>query len=180
MGDVRERLQEAALELFTERGYQVTTVDAIAERAGVTQRTFFRYFGDKGEVLFDDDGELLAVLVEAVTRAPPGEPVLQVVRRGLLALAAHMQPARDELRRRAAAIDAESDLRERELLKLDRWRARLIEALVDRGTSAAAAAVAVGASAACFEVAYRSWLGDRARTSLARRVDKALALLREL
>lgn len=180
MGDVRERLQAAALELFTEWGYQATTVDAIAERAGVTQRTFFRYFADKGEVLFDDDGALLGVLLDTVAGAPPDEPLFDVVRQGLLALAAHLQPARDELRRRSAAIDAECDLRERELLKLDRWRTRLAEALVDRGDPAAAAAVAVGAGAACFEVAYRSWLGDRARTSLARRVDQALTLLREL
>jgi AcrR family transcriptional regulator len=180
MSDVRERLQAAALELFGERGYQATTVDAIAERAGVTQRTFFRHFGDKGEVLFDDDGALLAVLVEAVRAAPPDEPLLEIVRRGLHALAAHLQPARDELRRRAAAIDAEDDLRERELLKLDRWRAELSDTLIERGATAAAAGVAVSAGAACFDVAYRSWLGDRARTSLARRVDRSLALLRQL
>jgi AcrR family transcriptional regulator len=174
MDDARSRMKRAALDLFAEQGYQATTVDGIAARAGVTQRTFFRHFGDKGEVLFDDDGALLGVILGAVAAAPRDEEVTATVRRGLLALARHLEPAREELRRRAAVIDAEDRLRERELLKLDRWHRRLHAAMRERGVAEPDATLAVGLGAACFDAAYRAWLTDRARTGLARRVDRAL------
>jgi len=178
--DARDRMKRAALDLFADQGFQATTVDQIAARAGVTQRTFFRHFGDKGEVLFDDDEPLLAVILGAVAAAPRDEPVLVTVRRGLLALSRHLEPAREDLSRRSAVIDAEDRLRERELLKLDRWHRELHRAMRGRGVADPDAAVAVGLGRACFEAAYRAWLGDRARTGLPRRVertvDRAVAL----
>ncbi|MGF1663413.1 MAG: TetR/AcrR family transcriptional regulator [Kineosporiaceae bacterium] len=172
--DARHRMTRAALDLFAEQGYQATTVDEIAARAGVTQRTFFRHFGDKGEVLFDEDDGLLAVILGAVAAAPRDEPIIATVRRGLLALAGHLDPAREELRRRAAVIAAEDRLRERELLKLDRWQRRLHALLRERGVGEPDASLAVGLGAACFDAAYRSWLADRARAGLPRRVGRAL------
>src|ERR1700730_15804958 len=64
------RLVQAALELYGERGFEQTTVAAIARRAGLTERTFFRHFADKREVLFWGAGELQALLVNAVANAP--------------------------------------------------------------------------------------------------------------
>jgi AcrR family transcriptional regulator len=174
MEDARSRMKRAALDLFGEQGYQATTVDEIAARAGVTQRTFFRHFGDKGEVLFDDDEGLLAVVLGAVAAAPGDEGITGTVRRGLLALARHLEPARGELRRRAAVIAAEDRLRERELLKLDRWHRRLHALLRERGVGEPDASLAVGLGAACFDAAYRSWLTDHGRTGLPRRVERAL------
>ncbi|MFE3502288.1 TetR family transcriptional regulator [Kitasatospora sp. NPDC059160] len=63
----RTRLQGAALDLFSERGCAATTTAAIAERAGVTDRTFYRYFTDKSEVLFGDEGRIEGLPAEAVT-----------------------------------------------------------------------------------------------------------------
>lgn len=174
MEDARSRMRRAALDLFAEQGYQATTVDLIAARAGVTQRTFFRHFGDKGEVLFGDDDALLVVILDALAATPRDAPVTETVRRGLLALAQHLEPAREELRRRAAVIATEDRLRERELLKLDRWHRRLHAALRERGVVEPDASVAVGLGATCFDVAYRSWLSDRGRTRLPRRVEHTL------
>ncbi|MBI0381902.1 helix-turn-helix transcriptional regulator, partial [Streptomyces albiflaviniger] len=67
----QERLQEAAIELFTERGYERTTVAEIAKRAGLTERTFYNHFADKREVLFPDQGRFIAEVCEAVGAAPP-------------------------------------------------------------------------------------------------------------
>ena len=176
----RDRMKRAAIELFAEHGYQATTVDQIAERAGVTQRTFFRHFGDKGEVLFDDDGSLLDAVLGAVASAPRDEHVLVTVRTGLLALARHLDPAREAMQARAGVISDEDRLRERELLKLDRWRVRLHAALRARGVADPQAALAVGIGSACFDVAYRAWLTDRARTGLPRRVERTLDTLADL
>lgn len=176
----RDRMTRAATHLFAEQGYRATTVDQIAERAGVTQRTFFRHFGDKGEVLFAEDDHLLAVVLGAVAGSPRDEPTLATVRTGLVALARHLDPARADMRARAEVIAGEDRLRERELLKLDRWRTRLHRAMRARGVPDPEAALAVGVGSVAFDVAYRSWLTDRARTGLPRRVERALDALADL
>lgn len=172
--DTRGRMIAAAVELFVERGFHATTVDDIAARAGVTQRTFFRHFGDKEEVLFAEDTGMLDVLLGALRAAPPDEPVMDTARRALVALARHLQPHRAALQVRARIVESEDRLRARELIKLDRWRTRLYEAMRARGTGHETAAVSVGLAGACFEVAYRSWVSDRANATLVTRVDRAL------
>src|SRR4051794_29750710 len=67
--NARGRLEKAALELYAERGFDATTVAEIAARAGLTERTFFRYFADKREVLFDGSGALEARLVRGTLEA---------------------------------------------------------------------------------------------------------------
>src|SRR6187200_1968009 len=68
--DARERMTRAALELFAERGFAQTTAGDIAERAGVTERTFFRYFTDKREVLFDGSETMTSAAYESTLAAP--------------------------------------------------------------------------------------------------------------
>ena len=65
----------AAIELFDEQGYEATTVAEIAERAGLTKRTFFRYFSDKREVLFSGSQELQRLWLEGLAAAPAQGPV---------------------------------------------------------------------------------------------------------
>ena len=72
--DARGRLEQAALELFEERGYARTTVGDIASRAGLTERTFFRYFTDKREVLFSGSGAVESLMVESIAAAPATTP----------------------------------------------------------------------------------------------------------
>ena len=85
--DARGRLEQAAMELFEERGYARTTVEDIAARAGLTERTFFRYFTDKREVLFSGAGALEALIVETIGAAPAAVPPLTAVIGAIEALA---------------------------------------------------------------------------------------------
>src|ERR1700684_1766734 len=73
--DGRRRLRAAALELYRDRGSDHTTTAEIAARAGVTERTYFRHFPDKREVLFDGEADLQTALVEAVADAPALPPL---------------------------------------------------------------------------------------------------------
>src|SRR5258708_28244623 len=104
--DSRGRLAKAALELYGERGFENTTVAEIAERAGVTERTFFRHFADKREVLFGGADELREVLVSNVAGALESLPPVEAVAAGLEAAAAVLQERREFSRRRQAIIAA--------------------------------------------------------------------------
>src|ERR1700761_7868265 len=100
--DARGRREKAALDLFQERGYAHTTVADIAERAGLTQRTFFRHFADKREVLFRGSGELHDTLVAGIDEAPEAAPALEAVTAALEAAGTVF--VRDFARRRQAVI----------------------------------------------------------------------------
>src|SRR5579871_2964583 len=115
--DSRGRLRRAALELYGERGFEQTTVAEIAARAGLTERTFFRQFADKREVLFAGSEALEQRLVEAVAEAPDPLSPIAAVARGLEAVGAAL-PARELARARQEVIAANAELRERELAKL--------------------------------------------------------------
>src|SRR5215217_249946 len=109
------RLREAAMELFLERGYEQTTVADIAERAGLTSRTFFRYFADKREVLFVSSEAFEQPLVDALEAAPPDAPPMAAVAAALAAFAEMVGGNRERSRTRQAVIDSSAELREREL-----------------------------------------------------------------
>src|SRR5262245_7540340 len=114
----RGRLEQAALALYGERGFEQTTVAEIAERAGLTERTFFRHFADKREVLFAGAGRLEELLVRTVAGAPDSAAPIDAVAAGLEAAGALLQGRRGSARQRQRVIAANAELRERELLKL--------------------------------------------------------------
>src|SRR5262245_30418550 len=116
--DARGRLVKAAMALYGERGFDETTVAEIAARAGLTERTFSRYFADKREVLFSGATALEARLVNAVAETPDATAPLDVVAAALDAAAAALEERRAFAQQRAALIAAHADLRERELIKL--------------------------------------------------------------
>src|SRR5579862_7867821 len=113
--DARGRLEEAALALYVERGFEHTTVAEIAERAGLTERTFFRHFADKREVLFSGSAALQELLVEQVTGAPARCAPIEAVTRALESAGAVLQRRGDWARRRQGVITANPELQEREL-----------------------------------------------------------------
>src|SRR5579862_783299 len=139
--NARGRLEQAALELFGEHGFENTTVAEIAERAGLTERTFFRYFADKREVLFAGAGRLDELLVGAVVAAPDSAPPFEAVAAGLDTVAAILDERRDFAGRRRKVIAANAELQERELIKLASWAAALAGALRERGVDADAASL---------------------------------------
>ncbi|HTX63209.1 MAG TPA: helix-turn-helix domain-containing protein, partial [Acidimicrobiales bacterium] len=104
--DSRGRLQEAALALYAEKGFEQTTAAEIAARAGLTERTFFRHFADKREVLFGGSSLLRDRIVEGVSHAPPAEGPLESVARGLDAAAGMLGEARRDLSRQRHAVIA--------------------------------------------------------------------------
>lgn len=175
------RLTQAAYELFAERGYERTTVAEIAERAGLTERTFFRYFTDKREVLFDGATTLRDLMLKAVAEAPPDAPVLDAVAAGLLAIGEAFPPENlPASRRRQALIDAHADLRERELIKMAGYSADLASALRDRGVGEPTASLAAEAGIAIFKVAFTRWIAEGDRTGLASLMRESLTELRTM
>src|ERR1700685_2567737 len=129
------RLQLAALELYGERGYDQTTVSEIARRAGLTERTFFRYFADKREVLFYGAGMLQDRLVQGGGDAPGALSPIDAIGAALAAAAGPVEEVRDLSRRRQAIVAANPELQERELIKLARLAEALTEALRRRGVA---------------------------------------------
>jgi AcrR family transcriptional regulator len=155
--DARGRLLQAATELYLERGFAQTTVAQIAERAGVTERTFFRHFADKREVLFAGSDRLQDLMTDAVTAAPASAPPLEAVGAALEACGEVFTDL-DRSRTRQLIIDSDPSLRERELIKRDRLSAAIVDALRARGIAEPAASLAAQIGVGVFHVAFTSWL----------------------
>ncbi|MEV6562843.1 TetR family transcriptional regulator [Nocardia sp. NPDC051756] len=173
--DAQGRLANAALDLFEEHGYENTTVIEIAERAGLTKSTFFRYFPDKREVLFGG-GTVSDLLVEAIVSAPPAAGPLDAVADALDALGRTVFTAdrREFSARRQAVLNANTELREREALKRIDLTASMIEALGRRGVPSLTARVAAQLGTLAWGIAYDQWIdagsadfGPLARQALA-------------
>lgn len=174
------RLRTAALDLFIERGYDGTTVAEIADRAGLTARTFFRYFTDKREVLFAGSESLQSGMVAAVRAAPPDAQPLAAVAAGLDAAATLIGGDHEFSARRQAIIAGTDELRERELKKLSSLAAAMAQGLRDRGVDDGVARLAAEAGIAVFRVAFERWAdepGDRSLSQVIREsMDQLLAL----
>ena len=171
--DSRGRLHTAALELFAERGFEHTTVAEIAQRAGVTERTYFRHFSDKREVLFAAGPALQEALVRAVADAPASLSPLDAVAAGLEAIAAEL-PDREFAQRRQAIIAAHPGLQERDLMKNASRSAALAEALRSRGLREPAATVTAEVGIAIFKVASERWMDDANDRGLAELIHEYL------
>jgi AcrR family transcriptional regulator len=178
--NARGRLERAALELYGERGFEQTTVAEIAKRAGLTERTFFRYFADKREVLFAGAGALEEVLVNAVTDAPDSAPAIEVVALAVESVGALLQERREYARRRQTVIAANAELRERELIKLASLAVATADALRRRGVPDPAASLSAEAGIAVFRVAFERWVEPAEPRDLPQLIRESLAELRAL
>ncbi|HUC04161.1 MAG TPA: TetR family transcriptional regulator [Acidimicrobiales bacterium] len=159
--DSRGRLQEAALGLFSERGFDHTTAAQIAARAGVTERTFFRHFADKREVLFGGAPILQERIVAGVCGAPPEAGPLEAVARGLQAAAAMIGESRRDLAaQRQALIAANPELRERERAKLADGAAAVGDVLRARGVTEPQATLVAEAGMTVLRVALERWADE--------------------
>jgi len=177
--DSRGRLQEAALALYSERGFDQTTAAEIAARAGVTERTFFRHFADKREVLFGGSELLREQIVSGVAGAPAGHTPLEAVGRGLDAAAALLGEGRRDLTaQRQAVIAANPELRERELAKLADYAAAVAATLRLRGVSDLQAILAAEAGMSVLRLAIERWAGSDDDRSLPVVMTAAMAELR--
>jgi AcrR family transcriptional regulator len=176
--DALGRLQQAALELYSERGFEPTAVADIAERAGLTERTFFRYFADKREVLFSGSEVLVEAFEHAVANAPDSVAPIDAVAEALAAAAAFFDGRIEHSRRRQAVIDANPSLQERELIKLASLAAAVAGALRGRGVGDPAAILTAEAGIAVFKVAFGLWVDDANERDLAVLMRETLDELR--
>ncbi|WP_310964705.1 TetR/AcrR family transcriptional regulator [Nocardioides terrisoli] len=154
----RERIVLAALDLFTEQGYDDTTVAQIAERAGITKSTFFRHFPDKRELLAAGQETLSRLLSEGIAEAPAGASPLDAVAAGLERASSEMGPINRELGPRiSAAVAASAELQERALLKNVGLAAAMTAALVGRGTPDPVAHLAAELGVLAFKRGFAEW-----------------------
>jgi AcrR family transcriptional regulator len=172
--DSRGRLEQAALALYGERGFENTTVAEIAARAGLTERTFFRYFADKREVLFSGAGTLQEVLVSAVASAPDSAAPIDAVAAALEAAGALLQERHEFARQRQAVIAGSTELRERELIKLASLASALADALRWRGAPDPAAALTAEAGIAVFRVAFERWVNESNQRDLPQLIRESM------
>jgi AcrR family transcriptional regulator len=171
-----ERLQKAALELFATRGYEQTTAAEIAQSVGLTERTFFRHFSDKREVLFQGQELLVQAFLDGIAAARADASPLEVVASALRsAVTFFPDERRAHSRTRQSVIDRNPALQERERHKLTALAATVAEALRARGVDEPAATLAAESGATVFGIAFTRWL--REERSLA---DLAAEVLDEL
>jgi AcrR family transcriptional regulator len=171
-------MQDAAVELFRERGYDGTTTAEIAARAGVTERTFFRHFIDKREVLFNE-AQLHARLEGAITQAPGELGPLEIVHWAFRSLEPMFEENRGISAPSREIIARTPALQERQLAKTASTAASMAAALLRRGIAPEVAGLAAAAGMAVAAHALQLWLKDETLT-LAVRLDQAFAGLREL
>jgi len=172
--NARGRLLQAALKLYGEQGFEQTTVAEIANEAGLTERTFFRHFADKREVLFAGAGQLQELLVSAVAGAPDSATPIDAVAAALEAAGAQLQQAPELARQRQAIIAASAELQERELIKLASLASAMAGALRRRGVKDPAASLTAEAGMAVFRIAFERWISETSQRDLSQCIRESL------
>jgi AcrR family transcriptional regulator len=157
--NARERLENAALDLFVENGYEETTVAQIADRAGMNRATFFRHFADKREVLFGGEDVLAGLFSDAIRAAPAGATLTECLQAALAAAEVAMTPQlRIAAARRILVVAVNSELQERGLLKHARIAKSITAALRERGTDELTARLGAEMGMLAFSVAFERWM----------------------
>jgi AcrR family transcriptional regulator len=175
----RKRLQLAAVELFAENGFDQTTAAQIAVRAGVTERTFFRHFPDKREVLFEGQEILGAALSEAIAKAPTGLSPTETLHRAFAAVTELFERNRHFSEPRQRIIEATPALREREVAKRAALARTVAQGLQRRGVEGLRADFAAQVGLAVLGYALADWFANPA-SRLDDHLDRAFAELGEL
>ncbi len=177
----RERLERAALELFTEAGFAETTVPQITARAGLTTRTFFRHFTDKREVLFAAEQGLPHLVASLMAQAPPDLDAMGVTAWGLDHVATtRFEGLHKHLRARRAVIRGDDGLQERELQKLSVLTRAIDDGFLDRGLNELSAALAARIATAVFDVSLDRWLDQDGGQPLAQLLRESFDTLHPL
>jgi AcrR family transcriptional regulator len=176
--NARGRLEQAALQLYIQRGFEQTTVAEIARQAGLTERTFFRHFADKREVLFWGAGTLQELVVRTVASAPDTAAPIDAVAVALEAAGALLQERREFARQRQTVIVANPELQERELIKLASLASAMADALRQRGVADPAASLAAEAGIAAFRIAFERWINATNQRDLPQLIRESLDQLK--
>ena len=176
--NARGRLERAAMELYIERGFEQTTVTEIARRAGLTQRTFFRHYADKREVLFAGSGLLEELIVRTLGGALDSAAPIDAVAEAIEAAGAAIQEGGDRPRQRQVVIAANPELQERELIKLASLASAIAGALRQHGVPDPAASLTAEAGIAVFKIAFERWISLSDQQDLPQYIREAVAELK--
>jgi AcrR family transcriptional regulator len=168
-----DRLRAAALELFVERGYENVTVTQITERAGLTRRTFSRYFTDKRDVLFAGSEQLPGALSDAIRRADAALPPFQALLAALVGIGELFADLVPHAAQRRAVIASSPELQERERTKLAAVTEALAEALRERGAATSRATLLAQVGIAVFQTAFERLIDQPEHADFAARVREA-------
>ena len=166
------------MELYALRGFEQTTVAEISERAGLTERTFFRHFADKREVLFRGAGNLQDLIVNAVLEAPASAAPMEAVVTGLRVAAIYFQGSPERSRIRQDIISANPELQARELSKMAALGAAIADGLQRRSVPEAAAGLAADSGVVVFRTAFERWIGGTGEKEWSQLVHESLRELR--
>ncbi len=174
--NARSRLQQSALEIYSERGFEQATVVEIAQRAGLTERTFFRHFADKREVLFAGADALQEFLVGSIASEPAATAPIDAIAGALEAAAVALFPQerREFVQQRQAVIAANAGLQERELIKLASLSAGIANTLRRRGVREPAARLTAEAGIVIFKVAFERWVNSDNQRELEHLIRESL------
>jgi len=176
--DAQTRLEAAALELFAENGYDHTTVSDIAQRAGLTKRSFFRYFPDKREVLFAGTETLSGLLRQSVESSPTDDQPWTVMTSALINSGELLTAERALSQLRRAVIADNPELREREVLKTAQLEDLLVGFLGERGVDASDARYLARLALVVLQQAFNYWLDEAPGLPFADFVTRAVDDLR--
>jgi len=176
--DAGGRLAQAAFELFMERGYEQTTVADIAKRAGLTERTFFRYFTDKREVFFHGAESLKAEMLRALAEVPADCSTIEAVQIAAEAIASVLRGRKKFSTERSRVVAAHADLQERELIKRAGLTSALAQALRERGVTEPSASYAADMGLAVFHIGFATWIAESEERELVDVVREGFAQLK--
>ncbi|WP_446742079.1 TetR/AcrR family transcriptional regulator [Silvibacterium acidisoli] len=177
--EVRKRLQWAALELFRERGYEQTTAAEIAAKAGVTERTFFRHFPDKREVLFDGEAAFSEALMIAIHNAPEELGPWDTLHFAFNRVKHVFVENRPFTEPRRHVIASDPALQERAAAKTRSLIAAVASALCKRGLTAPQANLAAQMGMATLSHGVAAWFNDDS-IDLGEHIVRAFEEAREL
>ncbi len=176
--DAQGRLQAAAMELFTERGYDDVTVAEIAVRAGLQKRSFFRHYTDKREVLFTGSADFQRTVIDTVRAAPTSMTPINAVMAALAQGGTGLTDWGEPVRQRQRIVSSARELRERELIKMDALTAAVADALRHRGVQDITATLLAQVGVAAFMTAFQQWSEAAEPQDFASIIDDALTRLR--
>jgi mycofactocin system transcriptional regulator len=178
-GTSARELELIALRLFAEQGFEETTVDQIAAAAGVSRRTFFRYFDSKTGVLWSQFDQEVAQLREKLAEMPRDLSVMDAVRAAVIAVNHYRAEDVPELRARMKLIASSPDLAASASIHYDAWERAIVDYVARRSRQPADSLypLAVGrATLAACRAAYERWTA-RADADLTVYLDAALCAL---
>jgi AcrR family transcriptional regulator len=179
---VRDAIWDAAIELFAEKGFDETTVDDIAEAAGTSRRSFFRYFQSKSDLMAQDIVSYGTSLADAIRSCPPACSLPVVFRRTVLQ-AAQLSAAHPRTRQIMEIAAKYPAAREAQIARVAEVQEQLAEAFAERcrlgGGNEMMARVMAGLTLSLLSVTFRSWFAD-GQNDIASTVDQVFATVKDL